>query len=265
MKIYISVDLEGISGTSHWDECDKKHPDNLEFREQMTAEVAGACEGALEAGAREIVVKDAHDSGRNLIVSRLPSEVRLMRGWSGHPYTMVEGIDGTFRAMLMVGYHSRAGSDASPLAHTRSLGLAQVKINGSLASEFLINTYAASLVSVPVAFLSGDAGICREAVMLIPGLTTVAVKEGLGNATTSIHPHLAVSRIRDSVRRSLEGDVENCLVRLPKRFAVEIGYREHARAYRASFYPGVHLVDPTTIHYECEDYLEVLRLLLFVI
>jgi D-amino peptidase len=265
MKIYISVDLEGITGTSHWDETDRKHPDYSEFREQMTAEVAGACEGALEAGASEIVVKDAHDSGRNLIASMLPSEVRLMRGWSGHPYTMVEGIDETFRAMLMVGFHSRAGSDASPLAHTRSLGLAHVKINGRFASEFLINTYTASLVSVPVVFLSGDAGVCAEAVTLIPGLTTVAVKEGLGGATTSIHPRLAVTRIRDSVRRSLEQDVKKCLVSLPERLAIEVRYGGHPRAYRASFYPGARLVDPYTIQYECDDYHEVLRLLLFVV
>ena len=73
---------------------------------------------AISAGATEIWVKDAHDTARNLIAARLPPQARLMRGWSGHPYQMVDGLDASFKALLMIGYHSRAGSDTNPLAHT---------------------------------------------------------------------------------------------------------------------------------------------------
>src|SRR5512142_1232397 len=106
MKVYISADIEGITGTTHWDETEKKHADYAEFREQMTAEVVAACEGALAAGASEIWVKDAHDSARNIIAGRLPREARLLRGWSGHPYLMMDQLDKTFQACLMIGYHS---------------------------------------------------------------------------------------------------------------------------------------------------------------
>ena len=74
MKIYISADIEGVTGVTHWDETDLGKGESSLFREQMTAEVVAACEGALQAGATEIWVKDAHDSARNIIASRLPHE-----------------------------------------------------------------------------------------------------------------------------------------------------------------------------------------------
>jgi D-amino peptidase len=109
MKVFISADIEGVTGITHWDEADRLKPEYSEFREQMTAEVSAACEGALQAGFTEIWVKDAHASARNLIAAKLPRETRLIRGWSGHPFSMVQELDASFDAMLMIGYHSRVG------------------------------------------------------------------------------------------------------------------------------------------------------------
>ena len=67
MKVYISADMEGITGVAHWDEVDHNKPPYSYFQEQMSKEVAAACEGANLAGAKEIFVKDAHYSGRNII------------------------------------------------------------------------------------------------------------------------------------------------------------------------------------------------------
>ena len=265
MKIYISADIEGISGITHWDEAGIQGPDYGIFRAQMTAEVSAACEGALQAGAEEIWVKDAHASGRNLIPEKLPREVRLVRGWSGHPFKMVQEVDESFDAMLMVGYHSPAGSGANPLAHTITGSVASLKLNGQYASEFLLNTCAAALENVPVVFVSGDVGLCQEAQSLIPAITAVAVKQGIGDSTVSIHPQLAAEEIRDKVQMALEGEVSECRIRMPERFSVEIGYRNHAQAHRASFFPGAGLKDPHTIEFETDDYFEVLRLLLFVL
>ena len=264
MKIYISADIEGITGTSHWDETEKKHPDYEEFRQQMTDEVGAACQGALEAGATEIWVKDAHDSARNLISSRLPQEAKVVRGWAGHPYMMVQGLDASFAAVFMIGYHSRAGSSANPLAHTMTSSLSYLKINEQFASEFLINATTAALEHVPVALVTGDAGLCAEAAGQVPGLTTVAVKQGLGHSTVNLHPQLAVSQIRTAARTALSGDLSRCQAPLPAHFAVEIGYKDHNRAYAASFYPGAHLSDPHTLIFETSAYFEVLRLFSFV-
>ena len=93
MKVFISVDIEGCAGITHWDEAEKNHADYPEFREQMTREAVAAIEGAKIAGATEILVKDAHSSGRNLIASMLPADVRLVRSWMGHPLCMVQELD----------------------------------------------------------------------------------------------------------------------------------------------------------------------------
>ncbi len=265
MKIYISADIEGITGTTHWDETDKGKSDYEQFREQMTAEVVAACEGALSAGATEVWVKDAHASGRNIIAARLPQEVRLVRGWSGHPFQMVQELDESFHALMMIGYHSRAGSDASPLAHTMSGDAIHLKINDRFVSELLLHTYAAALVKVPLVFVAGDMGLCQEATSLNPNIGTVAVKQGVGNSTISIHPQLAVDQIRSGVQAALQGDVSRCRVQLPDRFSVEIMYKDHAKAYRASFFPGASLKEPDTIQFESDEYFEVLRLFLFTL
>ncbi len=264
MKIYLSADIEGITGTTHWDETEKKQADYEEFREQMTAEVAAACEGALNAGASEIWVKDAHDSARNIIAARLPPEAKLVRGWSGHPYLMMDGLDSTFQAALMIGYHSRAGSSANPLSHTMSGSDLYVKINERYASEFLINSYTAALENVPVVFVSGDAGLCEDAASLIPGLTGVAVKQGLGDATINIQPQLAEEKIRTGVQKALEADLLRCRLQLPQHFTVEISYKNHAKAYGSSFFPGACLKDANTILFEADHYFDVLRLFSFV-
>jgi D-amino peptidase len=265
MKIYISADIEGITGVTHWDEATKNNPDYAEFQEQMTAEVAAACEGALEAGASEIWVKDAHATARNLIASMLPKEVKLIRGWSEHPFSMVQDLDKSHDALLMIGYHSKAGSDTNPLAHTISGKTSSVQINDHYVSEFLVHGYAAALKEVPLVFLSGDEGICTEAKELIPDIATVAVKRGIGDSTINIHPQLAVEKTRDAVRRALQGDLKSCLIALPDQFNVEIRYRDHADAYHASFFPGTRLKEPHLLSFETDDYFEVLRLLSFVV
>jgi len=266
MKVYITADIEGVTGATHRDETDKRKTDYYkEFREQMTAEVVAACEGALEAGATEVWVKDAHSTGRNIIASKLPEDVRLVRGWSGHPFSMVQELDETFHAVAMIGYHSQAGSGGSPLAHTMSGKIAHIKINDRYASEFLLHAYAASSVNVPVVFVSGDEGLCREVESLNPNILTNAVMRGIGDSTVSIHPGLAVRRIREGVRQAVQSDVSRCHVPLPERFAVEIRYKKHTDAYRYSFFPGARLKEPYAIRFEADDYFEVLKLLLFTV
>ena len=262
-KVFLTADIEGITGAAHWDETDKKNPDYAEFREQMTAEVAAACEGALNAGAAGIWVKDAHWTGRNILPSRLPREVNLIREWSGHPFGMMQELDNTFAAALAIGYHSRAGSNTSPLAHTMSGNITYLKINDQYASEFMISAYTAGMVSVPMVFVSGDAGVCQEAQTLIPNVTTVAVMQGVGSSTTSIHPLLAVEQIRDGVKRALKSDLSKCLVRMPGHFSIEVRYRKHASAYHASFFPGAILKESHTILFEETDFFEVLRFFSF--
>ena len=134
MRVYISADIEGVAGIAHWDEATKTHADYQQFREQMTQEVAAACEGALNAGATEVLVKDAHWTGRNIIPSMLPDRARVIRSWGPDPFCMLQELDQSFRAVLMIGYHSGAGANANPLAHTIARKLAYVVPQERLAA-----------------------------------------------------------------------------------------------------------------------------------
>jgi len=263
MKVYISADIEGVTGVTHWDETDLAKTEYAPFREQMTAEVVAACEGALQAGATEIWVKDAHASARNILAAKLPHEARLIRGWGTTPLMMVQELDESFQAVMMIGYHSRAGAGSSPLAHTMTGSFTHIRLNERLASEFLIHAYAAASLGVPVALVSGDKGLCDEATDLNPHITTVAVKEGIGNSTVNIHPSLAVDRIREGTAQALRGDLARAQIALPDHFVLELGYRDHTKAYTFGFYPGARQVDPLTVRLEADGYFDVLRALMF--
>ena len=265
MKVFVTADIEGVTGATNADETDQKNAYYAELREKMTAEVAAACEGALSAGATEVWVKDAHGWACNIISTKLPREVRLVRSWSGHPFAMMQELDATFQAALLIGYHSSADSNGSPLAHTMTGNMIYFKINDQYVSEFVVSAYTAGLLGVPVVFLSGDAALCQEAQAFIPGLSTVAVMHGVGNAMVSIHPHLAVERIRAGVEAALKGDVSKCRVPMPDHFSVELRYKNHGDAYHASFYPGVSQIGPHTVQFEADDYFEVLRFFKFCV
>jgi D-amino peptidase len=265
MKIYISADIEGVTGIAHWDETLKNKADEYRiFQEQMTEEVIAACQGAVAAGVTEIWIKDAHDTGRNLLAARLPEEARLIRGWSGHPFSMVQELDETFDAALFIGYHSRAGSDTNPLAHSLTDNFDYIKINDSYASEFLLHAYAAALHDVPVVFVSGDEGVCWDVSAVNERIQTVAVNSGIGGSTISIHPKMAVKKIREGVENALKGNLALCKLLLPDQFTLELRYKDHVKAYRASYYPGAVRANTHTVAFETSAYFEILRMLLFV-
>ena len=264
MKVYISADIEGTTGITNWEEADKTHATYQEFRERMTDEVVAACEGAIEAGAKEILIKDAHDSGRNILQQDLPDCAQLIRAWSGHPFCMMQELDESFDAALLVGYHSMAGDEGNPLAHTLSGKVSRMRLNGAPTSEFLIAAYAAASVNVPVVFVSGDRLLGKHVESHNPGIVTVATSEGKGPSTISRAPKAVCAEIREGVERALKGDLRKCLLKLPERFTLEIEYSDPVSAYKFSWYPGCEHIGNRTVRLETRDYFEVLRALMFI-
>lgn len=265
-RIYISADIEGTCGIAHWDETILGKPDYEQFRRQMTAEVAAACEGAFAGGSDGVFVKDAHDSARNLIPESLPEGIQIFRGWGSDIHSMMSGLDASFSGVLFTGYHSSSNTDANPLSHTMNLDNSSIRINGIQTSEMVINAFAAALYDVPVLMISGDTGVCEAAKRLNPNIFIVPVSSGCGNGSVSIHPREAVRRIRETAEKAVRAGIENperFKIDLPNKFDVEVEFVKHSRARRASFYPGVRQTGPRTVLFSSDAYYDVLRFFMF--
>jgi len=265
MKVYISVDIEGVTGITHWDEAEIGKPGYETFQSQMTDEAAAACEGALAAGVTDLVVKDAHWTARNIIAARLPEPVRLVRGWSGDPHYMIQGIDGSFDALAMVGYHSGASCGGNPLAHTAAGAEFQILVNGEPMSEYRLHSLMAAELGVPTVFLSGDTLLCEAAKAAHPGIHTVATNTGKGAATVSIHPARAVAAIRSGIEAALKDEAASTLPALSDRYELELWYDKNEDAFAASFYPGASLYAPHAVRFETDRFYEIMRMLQFAL
>ena len=161
------------------------------------------------------------------------------------------------------------GVEAEPFVkenRMRDVHFNNLTINGKPASEFTINAYMAAYLGLPIVFLSGDEAMCEAARELVPGITTVASKTGMGSAVISRHPQVVCEEIRAAMEQALSCDVEkrsDCYLTLPESFTVEVEYTDWNRAHRNSFYPGAVSIDPKTISFTATDYFEVMRFMQF--
>lgn len=257
-RIFLSCDIEGTCGIAHWDETERGKPEYAAFAAQMTREASAACEGALAGGAQELFVRDAHDSARNLDPAKLPEQARIFRGWGSDPYAMMSGLDGSFSGAIFTGYHSAAGWSGNPLSHTMNTRNVYVRINGEDASELMMNALTASMMGVPSLMVTGDRMLCDWFRTKVPAALTVPVSEGVGSGSVSMHPDKAVWLIRRTAEAAMKLDPAQCLYPMPERFAVDVCYREHARARSAGWYPGAEQTDDRTVRYECDQWMDAL-------
>ena len=260
MKVFISADIEGTTLTTYWDQTrtltDAKAKPHCQ---QMTREVVAACEGAIAAGATEILIKDAHGKGINIDINQLPECATLIRNWSGHPLSMAYGCDETFDAAMFVGYHSAAGRNGNPLSHTETTQTTSVRLNGMVCSEFLLYSWACAMMGVPTVLLAGDKMLTEDSKGIHPKLKTVAVKDGFGAMIRCLHPKVACDKIRAAAEEGLKQDLSDAVPTLPDHFVFELSYKEHKVAAKMSAYHGCKLVDDLTVRSESDDFMEVLR------
>jgi len=264
MRVFISADIEGTTYTTLWGETNLGYHTHAAAAKQMTAEVLAACEGAIAAGATEIVVKDAHDDAVNIDPTVLPECVSVIRGWSGDPMGMVEGIDESFDAVMFVGYHAAAGRNGNPLSHTETRKTTTVKLNGKPCSEYMLFSWACALKGVPTVLLCGDKNLIDDSEGLHPKAKLVAVKDGFGGATRSLNPKLTCKMIREAAEEALKQDLSDAGVTLPEHFVFEVSFREHPDAVRRSFFPGFKQTGDHTITMETDNFMDVLTAVQFV-
>jgi D-amino peptidase len=262
MRVYISVDMEGVAGVVHENQTDPTDPRHAgeynRFRRLMTGEANAAIEGALAAGATRVLVNDSHWLMRNLLAEELHPAAELL---SGGPKlrSMVEGVDLGFDAAMFVGYHAMAGTMHAVIDHTYSGLVHQVWLNGEAVGELGINAAFAGVHGVPVAMVSGDQALAAEARALLgAGVETVIVKQAVGRfAARSVSPVESCRRIREGATTALRRQHAPLVLERPIRLKVELALTHMADM--AELVPGAIRTGGRTLEYVHEDYGEVFR------
>jgi D-amino peptidase len=181
MKVYIMTDLEGVAGVLNFQEwTGPGKPYYPVARELLTLEVNAAVDGFFEGGATEILVVDGHGPGA-IDVKLLDPRADLLRGWGPGPWPLC--LDQSFDALAFVGQHAKAATPYAHLCHTQSLGYLDLTINGISIGEFGQLAMCASELGVRTIFGSGDLAFTKEALALVFGIETVAVKRGMKPGT----------------------------------------------------------------------------------
>lgn len=195
--------MEGVSGISDRRQVARGTTEYQEGRHLLTGEVNAAVRGALAAGASDIIVADGHAAGHNFVAARLHPAARYVS--SPRSARVCQGLDENCRAVLLVGFHARAGVVGGVLAHTQS-GATWLNcyLNGVLTGETGQLAAIAGHFGVPVAFVSGDRAVCDEARDLLGEVETVAVKEGFAfESALMLAPSRAHQLIEAGVTRAL--------------------------------------------------------------
>ncbi len=261
MKVYISVDMEGVACVTHPDHITLKGGDYGMARKWMTAEVNAAIEGALEAGATEVVVADSHGRMCNLLPDELHEDALLVRG-SPRPLSMMAGLDESFDAVFFVGYHSMAGTLCGVLSHTFDAGsIYAMRLNGIAVGEPGVNAAIAGCLGVPVALSCGDDSLDAEVSALMPQTERVITKWAISwLSARNLTPKASQKRIRQGAKRALArlSEIKPWVLETPVR--LEIDFIFPISPYIAADVPGVEPVNARTIAYTGADLLEIIRI-----
>lgn len=263
LKVFISVDMEGITGLVHSDQVGRGGSDYQMARRWMTEEANAAIQGALDAGATEVIVNDSHGDMRNLILADLNPAATLITG-SPKPLSMMQGIDASYDAVVFIGYHPKEGTIDGVLDHTISGGtVASVKVNGTELPELGLNALIAGYYNVPVVFIAGDKAVCDQAKEILGDrVVTVAVKEGIGKrAAKSMPLKKAHETIRQQVKAAIEKRKEARVYRMNPPYRFELSYFRSSQAEMPANVPGVKRVNAKTIQFESNDFLEGFKFL----
>jgi D-amino peptidase len=258
MKVFIAMDLEGVSGVVHEWETDPPARGYSHARAAMLADLLAAVDGCRAAGADEVVVCDAHNDGGNLDPEAMPAGVHLVSG-SPTPGSMLQGIGPGFDAALFVGYHARAGTRAAVLEHTWAYKVFGVSVGGVELGEFGIGAMLAGHYGVPAVYVSGDDKVAAEAQALVPGVTATVVKHGITRTSASLTPpDEARARIRADVERALTGAAQVTPLDWTGDPLV-LTFTRVPFCDAASAYPGARRFDGRTVEIAGTDVAEVYR------
>src|SRR5829696_952311 len=231
LKVFVSVDMEGLAGVVAGADVSASGPDYAHFRTIMAGETNAAIEGAFTVGATAVLVRDSHGDKRNLLPSDVDARARLLRGSSTGPKNMMEGLDSTFDAVVFVGYHAKAGTPNAILEHTSTGNVVDLSINGVSLPEGGYNALVAGLYGVPVVFVAGDRAVVEQIRGLLGPITGVAVKEEIGDASLGLSPKKAQDEIRRGVAEAIRDRGRAKPYRLPGPYTMVLKVKQERPLY----------------------------------
>lgn len=259
MKLYISVDMEGIGGVAGSWQVRQDPGALIDVQRRATGEVNAAIAGALLAGATTIYVNENH-SGRDLILEEVHPAAQVLVG-KPKPLMTLDDIDESFAAVFLVGIHARAGSERAVMDHTwGAKTLQELRVNGTPIGEIGLNALLAGEYGVPVTLCTGDDKAMAEARQLLGDVETVVVKTGLDRyAARCRHRTMVEAEIKQTAERALRHPERFGSLSLGKPIIMDIDWTTSVFAEWTSQIPTSERIGPRTVRWVCEDFVSAMR------
>jgi D-amino peptidase len=265
LKVYISVDMEGIAGVVTGDQLIPGGFEYERFRRFMTDEAVAAVRGAQAAGATEVVVSDSHGNGESLLIELFPKDVRIVRSWPRHG-EMMAGLDSSFAAALFVGYHASTTNPKGVRAHTiSSAHFTRVGLNGTAVTEAELNAAYAGALGVPVVFASGDDAAISEITARLGNMESVVTKKTLGfHAAETLTPAAAVEKIYQGALSAVAHRDQRKPYVVSTPVTLDISFKSYTSAEIVSYLRAVERTDAHSIRFVGRDMAEVMDFIVFL-
>ena len=250
-KVFISADMEGISGISGADQLAATGVEYGRSRKMMADDVNAAIRGATAGGATDIVVNDSHGSMRNLRLEDLEAGVRLI-SHSFKKSGMMEGLDESFDAVIFIGYHAQAGSAGGLFAHTGSGVVRDLRVNGRSLGEGGLNTLVAGWYGVPVALVTGDDVAVKQVIAVASDAKSVVTKRAINPRAVELRPF---ARVHADIERAASEGVKSAQKFPPRREAayhVALQFQDILIPEVAENLPGMTRPSPDTIAFSVD-------------
>ena len=262
-RVYVSVDMEGISGISGSDQLSGGQPEYGRSRRLMAEDANAVVRGAFAGGATEVLVNDSHGSQRNLLPEDLDPRARLI-SHSFKRHGMMEGLDDTFDAVIFVGYHAKAQAPRGLFAHTGSGVVRDLRINGRSVGEGGMNAALAAWHGVPVVMVTGDDAAIEELKGVVPAIRGVVVKRAINTRAVELVPLEQARREIEAAAReavaAVAPDAQRASVR-QSQYRVELQYNNFTYPEVATAFTEIELAAPDTVAFTRPTMPEAYRLI----
>ncbi|MDQ3170408.1 MAG: MFS transporter [Acidobacteriota bacterium] len=262
-RVYISVDMEGISGISGNDQVTAGEAEYARSRKLMAEDANAAIRGAFAGGATDVLVNDSHGGQRNLLPEDLDPRARLI-SHTFKRHGMMEGLDDSYHAVIFVGYHSKAQATRGLFAHTGSGVVRDLRINGASVGEGGLNALMADWYGVPVVLVTGDDTAIEEVRGRVATVRGVAVKRAINVRAVELKPLAQARKEIEEAARAAVGAVAGGAPGKPNRqaqYRVEMQYNNFTYPEIATAFREIELVSPDTVAFTRQSMPETYRLI----